>query len=126
MNKSIAESNQWGAEIHIPIHTKRGRWRRSARHGLFQASGNLKIRPAGVQCAALHQFWEKGLRRPAWHGMTSGNYMPSELSDTTAVALYCECEFHDNEALAKWIIGHVDEIGAAITKAFVMPTENVS
>ena len=31
-------------------------------------------------------------------------------------SVYCECEFHDNPEMAKWIINHKQEIGYAIAK----------
>ena len=42
--------------------------------------------------------------------------MPSELSDTAAVAVYLEIDFHDNKDIAKWIINNVDSIGQSIAK----------
>ena len=116
MNKSIAESNQWGAEIHISIHTNAGGGAGPLVMVYSKASGNLKYAQPVYNALLSISSGKKGYGVRLGTEMTSGNYMPSELSDTTAVALYCECEFHDNEALAKWIIGHVDEIGAAIAK----------
>jgi N-acetylmuramoyl-L-alanine amidase len=40
----------------------------------------------------------------------------AELRDTSAVAVYVECEFHDNLAISKWIIENKQALGEAIAK----------
>ena len=40
----------------------------------------------------------------------------AEITQTDAMCVYCECEFHDNAARAEWIVNHMGEIAEAITK----------
>jgi N-acetylmuramoyl-L-alanine amidase len=40
----------------------------------------------------------------------------AELKSTKATSVYVECEFHDNLAIAKWIIENTQVIGEAIAK----------
>ena len=39
-----------------------------------------------------------------------------EIANTKAMCVYVEAEFHDNAALARWIIDNVEAIGEAICK----------
>ena len=79
-----------------------------------KAPGNLKYAQPVYDVANPFRT-KKGVRRAGWcTEMTAGNYMPAELSGTNAVAVYCECEFHDQEPLAKWIVANVDGLGAFI------------
>lgn len=116
MNQSIRESNQWGADVHIPIHTNAGGGAGPMVMVYSKASGNMKYAQPVYEALLAISPGKKGYGVRIGTEMTAGNYMPSELSDTAAVAIYCECEFHDNQALAEWIIGHTDEIGTAIAK----------
>lgn len=116
MNKSIAESNSWGADLHIPIHTNAGGGSGPLVMVYNKASGNVKYAQPIYDALLAICTGKKGYGVRIGTEMTSGNYMPAELSDTVAVAAYCECEFHDDKTLAKWIINHVDDIGAAIAK----------
>ena len=116
MNKSISESNSWGADLHIPIHTNAGGGSGPLVMVYSKASGNTKYAQPIYDALLAISTGKKGYGVRLGTEMTAGNYMPSELSDTAAVAAYCECEFHDDKTLAKWIIEHVDNIGAAIAK----------
>ena len=114
MNVSIRESNNWGADVHVPIHTNAG----GGRGALVMVHAKV---PANSKYAQpvydnLMDICPKG----GGYGVRTDNeicgYDLSEIVDTSAIAVYCECEFHDNAELAKWIIENVDKIGEAIAK----------
>ena len=116
MNVSIRESNAWGADVHIPIHTNAG-----GGHGalvmVYKTSPeNLKY--AGPVYDELHSISPKGGGYGVRIGsdMTGGHWMPAELSSTNGIGVYCECDFHDDPDIAKWIVENVDMIGSAIAK----------
>ncbi len=114
MNVSIRESNAWGADVHIPIHTNAGGGKGPLVMVYSTESGNLKYaNPVYEQLKAIaSQGGGYSVRRDA----DFLGYTLSEIRDTSAVAVYCECEFHDNTGLAQWIVNNVDKIGAAIAK----------
>ena len=106
---SVAESNAWGADLHIPIHTNAGG---GAGTVVFVHGGTAKqmqyAKPIYDEVqAASPGTTDYGVR------VNSGLY---ELGYTTATAVYVECEFHDRADLAAWIIEHTTELGEAIAR----------
>lgn len=106
---SVAESNAWGAELHIPIHTNAGG---GAGTVVFVHGGTAKqmqyAKPIYDEVQAISPgTTDYGVR------VNSGLY---ELGYTTATAVYIECEFHDRADLAAWIIEHTTELGEAIAR----------
>lgn len=114
MSKSIAESNKWGADIHIPIHTNAGGGKGPLVMVYSKESGNMKY--AQPVYDALLKNAPKGGGYGIKRDRDVCGYTLAEVQNTTGVTVYCECEFHDSADLAKWIINHVDDIGAAIAK----------
>ena len=109
MYVSIRESNNWGADLHIPIHTNAGGGSGTVVFVYAKGANNLKYADpiyAAVQ-AVTPGTVDYGVR--AYPDL-------AELNATTATAVYCECEFHDNATLAQWIIDHVEDLGEAICK----------
>ena len=106
---SVAESNAWGADLHIPIHTNAGG---GAGTVAFVHGGTAKqmqyAKPIYDEVQATSPgTTDYGVR------VNSGLY---ELGYTTATAVYIECEFHDRADLAAWIIEHTTELGEAIAR----------
>ena len=106
---SVAESNAWGADLHIPIHTNAGG---GAGTVVFVHGGTAKqmqyAKPIYDEVqAASPGTTDYGVR------VNSGLY---ELGYTTGTAVYVECEFHDRADLAAWIIEHTTELGEAIAR----------
>lgn len=106
---SVDESNAWGADLHIPIHTNAGG---GAGTVVFVHGGTAKqmqyAQPIYDEVQAISPGTTNyGVR------VNSGLY---ELKYTTATAVYVECEFHDRADLATWIIGHTAELGEAIAR----------
>lgn len=106
---SVAESNAWGADLHLPIHTNAGG---GAGTVVFVHGGAAKqmqyAKPIYDEVQAISPGTTSyGVR------VNSGLY---ELGYTTATAVYVECEFHDRADLAAWIIEHTTELGEAIAR----------
>ena len=106
---NVSESNAWGAELHIPIHTNAGG---GAGTVVFVHGGTAKqmqyAKPIYDEVQAISPgTTDYGVR------VNSGLY---ELGYTTATAVYIECEFHDRADLAAWIIEHTTELGEAIAR----------
>lgn len=109
MYTSINESNSWGADLHIPIHTNAGGGNGTVVFVYSKASGNMKFANPiykQVQGVSLGTI-DYGVREyPEL----------AELNSTNAIAVYIEVDFHDKANIAKWIIENVDTIGEAIAK----------
>ena len=106
---SVDESNAWGADLHIPIHTNAGGGAGTVvfvHRGTAAQMQYAKPIYDEVQ-AASPGTTDYGVR------VNSGLY---ELGYTTATAVYVECEFHDRADLAAWIIEHTTELGEAIAR----------
>ncbi len=106
---SVDESNAWGADLHIPIHTNAGGGAGTVvfvHRGTAAQMQYAKPIYDEVQ-AASPGTTDYGVR------VNSGLY---ELGYTTATAVYIECEFHDRADLAAWIIEHTTELGEAIAR----------
>lgn len=106
---NVSESNAWGAELHIPIHTNAGG---GAGTVVFVHGGTAKqmqyAKPIYDEVQAISPGTTDYSVR-----VNSGLY---ELGYTTATAVYIECEFHDRADLAAWIIEHTTELGEAIAR----------
>lgn len=107
--ENVDESNAWGADLHIPIHTNAGG---GAGTVVFVHGGTAKqmqyAKPIYDEVQAISPgTTDYGVR------VNSGLY---ELGYTTATAVYIECEFHDRADLAAWIIEHTTELGEAIAR----------
>lgn len=103
----VKESNEWGADLHIPIHTNAG-----GGNGTLMLCYPTQINNAYVyniykEVAKLTPTKDKGIQT------TSNLY---EINATKCVTAYLECEFHDNEETEKWIDNNEKELGRAIAK----------
>ena len=111
IKESVKESNEWGADIHIPIHT-------NASNGT--SSGTLVMVYSNEQKnmeAATPIYNNVNAITP---GKTEYGIQVRkdlyELNSTKAIAIYIECDFHDNKPIAEWIINNVRQLGEAICK----------
>ena len=108
--ENVDESNAWGADLHIPIHTNAGG---GAGTVVFVHGSTAKqmqyAKPIYDEVQATSPgTTDYGVR------VNSGLH---ELGYTTGTAVYVECEFHDRADLAAWIIEHTTELGEAIAGA---------
>ena len=109
MDKRIAESNAWGADVHIPIHTN---------------AFNGKVTGTRIYCYVLNGDGYRLSKAimdslsPVTPGASDNitAYHWAEVVYTNAPTAYVEVGFHDNPMEAQWIIDHTEEIAEAITK----------
>lgn len=109
MQQNVSDSNAWGAELHVPIHTNAGGGAGTVVFVHGGTAAQMKYAaPIYEEVQAISPgTTEYGVR------VNPGLY---ELGYTTATAVYVECEFHDRADLATWIIGHTAELGEAIAR----------
>lgn len=104
---NVAESNSWGSDVHIPIHTNAGGGDGTVVFAHKSSLNDKYIKAVYEAVSTLSIGKDDGIRAH------TGLY---EINNTKCVCVYVECEFHDNSALAKWIIDHVKELGESIAK----------
>ena len=109
MQQNVSDSNAWGAELHVSIHTNAGGGAGTVVFVHGGTAAQMKYAaPIYEEVQAISPgTTDYGVR------VNSGLY---ELGYTTATAVYVECEFHDRADLATWIIGHTAELGEAIAR----------
>lgn len=110
MYTRVPESNNWGADLHVPIHTNAANGHvTGTRCFAFDTSGN------GYR-AAKAIFDVLAPITPGTSESVTAYPTLYEIKGTVAPCAYLECEFHDNPDTAKWIIEHVNDIGDAIAR----------
>ena len=110
MQARVRESNDWGADLHVPLHTNAYNGKVSGtRIFTYDKSGK------GYKCAKkVFSFLA-----PVTPGASENIGVDAELYEvkyTAAPCVYIESEFHDVAIVAKWIIEHVEDIAEAICK----------
>lgn len=103
----VKESNEWGADLHIPIHTNAGGGKGTLMLCYPTRINNRYVTNIYKEVAKLTPTKDKGIQ-------TTNNLY--EINATKCVTAYLECEFHDNEETEKWIDNHEKELGRAIAK----------
>ena len=110
MQARVRESNDWGADLHVPLHTNAYNKKVSGTR-IFTYDNSGK----GYQCAKK----VFGFLAPVTPGASETISVDAELYEVTYTAapcVYIESEFHDVAIVAKWIIEHVEDIAEAICK----------
>lgn len=106
MYTSINESNAYKADVHVCIHTDAGGGKGTTVFVYSNAAENLKYaQPVYNELVNL-----TGVGR----GIKTNSL--AEINQTNAKCVYCECQFHDNATLAKWIVNNTTKLGEAIAK----------
>ena len=110
MQARVRESNDWDADLHVPLHTNAYNGKVSGtRIFTYAKSGK------GYKCAKkVFSFLA-----PVTPGASENISVDAELYEvkyTAAPCVYIESEFHDVAIVAKWIIEHVEDIAEAICK----------
>ena len=110
MQARVRESNDWGADLHVPLHTNAYNGKVSGtRIFTYDKSGK------GYKCAKkVFRFLA-----PVTPGASESISVYDDLYEvkyTAAPCVYIESEFHDVAIVAKWIIEHVEDIAEAICK----------
>lgn len=110
MAGKVAESNAWGADLHICIHTN---------------AANGKASGTRIFCSGLENEGGKAAKAvfdvlaPMTPGESENIKVRNdlyEITNTKAYCVYIEVDFHDVASVAQWIIEHVTEVGEAIAK----------
>lgn len=111
MYKRVEESNAFGADIHIAIHTNA-----TAKHNVTGGSQVLLYSVNGEREKAGGAVLSR--LAPLTPGKSAERLVEKpdfyEVRATKGLALYCECEFHDTELGSDFIINNTDKIGEAI------------
>lgn len=110
MYMAVRESNNVGADLHIAIHTNAFDGKVTGTRVHYYRDNSEGHRASKVIYDQLHGLYEGA------NDADNINPAPTlyEIKNTVAPCVYIECEFHDNPAAAKWIIGHTVEIAEAI------------
>lgn len=110
MEGRVEESNAWGADLHMPIHT-------NAFNGVVAGTRIMAYNLSGEGYKASKAVFD--VLAPLTPG-TSENVSAYpglyEIRYASAPTVYVEAEFHDVPKIAKWIIENVVLIGESIAK----------
>lgn len=108
MYERVRESNAWGADVHVCIHTNAGGGRGCVVFVASKSSERMKYaQPVFDAIDAITPYRSVyGIREKQFY----------EIRNTTGTCIYCECEFHDSPDTARWIVEHTDDIGEAICR----------
>lgn len=110
MEDRVAESNRWGADLHVCIHT-------NAFNGVVAGTRIMSHDLSGAGYKASKAVFD--VLAPLTPG-TSENLSAYpglyEVRYSNAPCVYVEAEFHDVPKIAKWIIENVVLIGEAIAE----------
>ena len=126
MQKRWPESDKFGADIHMPIHTNAsgsGNYTGGTRVFCLNPSGK---KAAQAVCNSL------GAITPGKDDAVIYKKDLYEINVPKALSLYVECEFHDTVTGSNWIRKNINEIGEAICKGlckyygytYVAPAKN--
>lgn len=109
MDKRIQQSNDWGADVHIPIHT-------NAFNG--QVMGTrlfcFAIPGDGYDICKAVMDTLAPITPGGSDNITTARF--AEILQADAPTVYIEVAFHDNTTEAQWIIDHKQDIAEAIVK----------
>lgn len=110
MQQKCSESNAFGAELHVPIHTNAFNHSvMGTRMFCYDATGK-----GMAACKAI--FARVAPLSPGTSENIQVNQKLYEVRVPAAPTAYLECEFHDTVEGAKWIVEHAEEIGEAIAR----------
>jgi N-acetylmuramoyl-L-alanine amidase len=110
MYERVAQSNAWGAILHVCLHT-------NAHDG--------KVGGTRLFCYELGGDGHKACKAvmatlapitPGTSDAITARPELYEVRETTATCVYVEVDFHDNPEIALWIISHTTEIAEAIAQ----------
>ncbi len=109
MSKSISESNSWGADLHMCIHTNAGGGQGTMCMVYSKASANMKY------AQPIYDAVQAVTPGKTDYGVREYPEL-AELNGTSCIAVYTEVDFHDNANIAKWLINNPKTVGEAFAK----------
>ena len=110
MQDKCKESNAFGADLHVPIHT-------NAFNGTVTGTRMFCLNSSGEGMKACEAIF--AWLAPITPGTSENIQVDASLYEVrvpSAPTAYVECEFHDNATTAKWIVEHTVDIGEAIAR----------
>ena len=110
MQDKCKESNAFGADLHVPIHT-------NAFDGTVTGTRMFCLNSSGEGMKACEAIF--AWLAPITPGTSENIQVDASLYEVrvpSAPTAYVECEFHDNATTAKWIVEHTVDIGEAIAR----------
>ena len=110
MQDKCKESNAFGADLHVPIHT-------NAFNGKVSGTRMFCFSDGGEGMKACKAIFAR--LAPITPGTSENIRVDASLYEVrvpSAPTAYIECEFHDNAEAAKWIVEHTEDIGEAIAR----------
>ena len=110
MQDKCKESNAFGADLHVPIHT-------NAFNGTVTGTRMFCFNSSGEGMKACKAIFNR--LAPVTPGTSENIRVDASLYEVrvpSAPTAYIECEFHDNATTAKWIVEHTVDIGEAIAR----------
>ena len=108
MQEKVRESDAFGAELHVPIHT-------NAFNGKVTGTRMFCFNQSGEGMKACKAIFAR--LAPLTPGTSENIRVDASLYEVRAPkapTAYIECEFHDNAEAAKWIVENTTAIGEAI------------
>lgn len=102
--RNVAESNAWGADIHLCIHTNAGGGKGTETLAYPSSVNNKYVQSVQAAIAAI-SFGNRGVKA------RTNLY---EINSTRALCVYVEVDFHDNPEIAAWLVANPVAIGKAI------------
>ena len=110
MYTRVADSNDMGADLHLPVHT-------NAFDGKV-AGLRIMVSKLGGEAEQVAKAIMNRLA-PITPGTSDGiSVQPDlyEVKSTKAICVYVEVGFHDNKDEAQWIIDHTEDIAEAMAQ----------
>ena len=101
----VADSNAWGADVHITIHTNAGGGDGTLVMCFTGCNSNKYVKSVYNVVASVSPGKDDGIK---------ARTDLAEITGTKAMCVYVECEFHDT--YGAWIDKNTDELGKAIAK----------
>ena len=101
----VKDSNNWGADVHIPIHTNAGGGDGTLVMCFTGCASNKYVKSVYNAVASVSPGKDDGIKERTDLAETTG---------TKAMCVYVECEFHDTNG--SWIDKNTDALGKAIAK----------
>jgi N-acetylmuramoyl-L-alanine amidase len=107
MYDRVRQSNDWGADLHIAIHTNAHNGQvKGTRLFCYDKTGE------GYQACAAIMATLAPITPGESDSITVHHFY--EVRDAHAPTVYLEVAFHDNKEEAAWIVDHIDEIAEAV------------
>lgn len=107
LDERCSESDNFKADMHIPIHT-------NALNGEYTGGTHIYVYGADERDAAQCFYDTLGKISPGDDDRIEYNPGLYEIRIPNALTVYLECEFHDTKDGADWIINNTDKIAQAI------------